>query len=80
MVYCYYSYELASRMVCSANYENMAINYSNTNCDRLHSGLEVERMITIDLDSKFAIVSDGEVIKLVQKDGRKKANAVLHRD
>lgn len=29
-------------------------------------------MITIDLDNKFAIVSDGEVIKLVQKDGRKK--------
>ena len=26
-------------------------------------------MITIDLDNKFAIVSDGEVIKLVQKDG-----------
>ena len=37
-------------------------------------------MITIDLDNKFAIVSDGEVIKLVQKDGRKKAKAVLHRD
>ena len=29
-------------------------------------------MIMIDLDNKFAIVSDGEVIKLVQKDGRKK--------
>ena len=28
-------------------------------------------MITIDLDNKFAIVSHGEVIKLVQKDGRK---------
>lgn len=34
----------------------------------------------IDLDNKFAIVSDGEVIKLVQKDGRKKVKAVLHRD
>ena len=37
-------------------------------------------MITIDLDNKFAIVSDGEVIKLVQKDGRKKVKTVLHRD
>ena len=26
-------------------------------------------MITIDLDNKFAIVSDGEVLNLVQKDG-----------
>ncbi len=31
-------------MVYSANYENMAINYSNTNCDRLHSGLEGVRL------------------------------------
>lgn len=27
-------------------------------------------MITIDLDNKFAIVSDGEVLNLVQKDGK----------
>ena len=27
-------------------------------------------MITIDLDNKFAIVSDGEVLNLVQKNGK----------
>ena len=27
-------------------------------------------MITIDLDNKFAIVSDSEVLNLVQKDGK----------
>lgn len=31
-------------------------------------------MITIDLDNKFAIVSDGEVLNLVQKDGKMRKN------
>lgn len=31
-------------------------------------------MIMIDLDNKFAIVSDGEVLNLVQKDGKIRKN------
>lgn len=31
-------------------------------------------MITIDLDNKFAIVSDGEVLNLVHKDGKMRKN------
>lgn len=31
-------------------------------------------MITIDLDNKFAIVSDGEALNIVQKDGKMRKN------
>ena len=40
---------------------------------------EKQKMITIDLDNKFAIVSDGEVLNLVQKDGKMRKNGTPSR-